>query len=267
MTDIELMPGLDGRLRIWDHPEDGWDYCIGADTAENVVRDRGASRRTKRVSYIDDRPDYSAAMVIEMETGRHIASWHGYEDPSVYGYFLDALGRYYNDALLVPELNGPGISVVERLLDLRYPNLYRAVQFNDIDPEGPASSWGWRTTQENRPRLISRVSQAINSPTFTTRDKALVDELRTMQYDESGKPRAKGKDKDDRVIALGLALQGRYEALSGIQDRKSRSPDSHPDAREWAYVKERMKRGRRSPDLLYSTRSGSYRRSPAGPRA
>lgn len=267
MPEVELLSGLDGRLRIWDHPDDGIGYVIGADTAENVVRDRGASRRAKRVSYVDDRPDYSAAIVIELETGRHVASWHGYEDPGVYGSFLCALGLYYNEALLVPELNGPGISVVERLLDLRYPNLYRGMEWNDIDPEGPASSWGWRTTRENRPRLIARISEILQTTAFTTRDKQLVDELRTMQHSEDGTPRAKGRDKDDRVIALGLALQGRYESLSGMQAKHVGPVQNHPDAREWNYVKERMKHGRRSPGLLHVTGAGSYSRSPVRPRS
>ncbi len=211
-----------GNLRIWDHPIGDAKYVIGIDTAEGKVRDRGpTTRRSLTGIYSDDRPDYSAAVVLSLDSCVHVATWHGHIETTEFSVVCAALGYYYNRALLIPELNGPGLVIVENLAKVvRYPNLYRTKVWNVVDGEPLGNSLGWRTTEESRRLLIGKVEELVNSRKLRTRDALLLKELRTMQIDEQGRARARNKDKDDLVMALGLALQGRFEMLYGTLQQK-----------------------------------------------
>lgn len=215
-----------GQLKIWDPPKDRGEYVIGADPSEGKVRDKGAGKR--KFNYLDDRPDYSAAIVLELQTGLHVASWHGYVPPEQFAAVIAALGMHYNNALIVPEINGPGLVLVTTLSEtLHYPNLYRTRLFNVYDRDLHVAQWGWRTTADSRQMLVSRINEAVNPGRLFTRDRGLISELRTMEFDDQGNPRARGKNKDDRVLAFGMALQGRFERLGGLQE----APEKKTDAR------------------------------------
>lgn len=233
----ELTPNRHGMLRIWDPPRDRAEYVIGADTSEGKVRDKGAGKR--KFNYMDDRPDYSAAIVLELESGLHVATWHGYLPPDEYASVLAALGFHYNNALIVPEINGPGLVVVTRLTDtIRYPNVYQTRIFNSSAKDPWIPQWGWRTTVDTRQLLVSRINEAVNPGRLFTRDRTLIAELRTMEFDDNGTPRARGKNKDDNVLALGMALQGRFERLSGLQGEVApKSTNRDYDDMVWAKVK------------------------------
>jgi hypothetical protein len=231
-----------GSLRIWDHPRDNFEYVIGVDTAEGRVKDRSAADRRKQFSYSDNRPDYSAAVVLEMESSMHVATWHGYMTPDEFATVCAAIGWYYNTALVVPEINGPGLVVVTRLAEtFQYNNLYRTRMFNVMERDPWQPQWGWRTDMHSRKLLIARIHEALNGGHLFTRDRHLIDELRTLEFDDQGVERGKGKNKDDRVLALGMALQGRYEALGGISERKPPRPPARAyEDRIWNIVKQQQ---------------------------
>jgi hypothetical protein len=211
---VELQPFEFGRCMIWDHPTATGQYVIGADAAESKQRDIGSY--ASRVQRYRDNPDYDAAIVLELETGRHVASWHGRVNATEFFHVLAALGWYYNQAVIAVERNSVGSAVVDLLITVaQYPELYRATVFARADVDGPNADVGWTTNQHTRGLLIARIHQALASGVPFTRDQQLCNELRTMQYDNKGEARARGADKDDRVMAFGIALQARYELLRG----------------------------------------------------
>lgn len=241
---VQMVEDAAGELQIWDHPIDGRDYVVGGDVAEGKQRDKRVLRKRSQVSYHSDRPDYSCAVVLDMETCEHVATWHGYVPPEHFALVLAGIGIYFNSALIVPELNGPGLAVVTRLQEtLSYPNLYRSRMLNVLDMDPLQAKLGFKTDVVTRPWLMSLVSETVNSGTWATRDKGLVSELRTMEYDDMGVPRARGKNKDDRVFAFALALEGRYSYLGmSAEDRakKKSSPSRAYDAQVWANIKRKQ---------------------------
>ena len=207
-----------GRFRVWEEPALGRQYFVGADCAEGKIRDRMQFRRTS-ILYRDQKPDYDAAIVVERETGRHVASWHGDIPITEWGFTIAAIGYYFNTALVLVEINGPGIEVINALAKrIRYPRLYRTRDPNVVAGSNLQWTWGWNTTSASRPRLLARVEEAINADPHCTRDHDLIRELRTMEIDENGIARAKHPNKDDRVLAYGMALMGRWESLNGLLD-------------------------------------------------
>lgn len=234
-----------GCLSIWDHPQEGSKYVMGVDPAEGKVRDRSGTAR-KSVTYRDDPADFSAAMVIELETGLHVASWHGLLDVTEFTMAVAGVGLYYNEALVVVEVNSAGVAVLEGLgKTLKYPNLYRSRLFNKVDIDPIGHEYGWRTLESTRKLILSRIMELVNVGRLFTRDAHLIEELRTMEYDENGVPRGRGRNKDDRVMAMAMALQGRYEQLAGTvipDDRHKTSQHSPDDQAIWSIVKQQQKR-------------------------
>jgi hypothetical protein len=253
---VELAETPGGRLRIWDDPKPDIRYVAGADVAENKVRDRALTKG--KPGSFRDRPDYSAIVVIEQDSAQHVASWHGYIDPTEFAIVLAAVGIHYNHALLVPEINSAGVAVVESLSKvIQYQPLYRNRMFNKVELDPMGTEWGWRTTDMSRSLLIAQIQAAVNNGYLFTRDQGLIDEIRQMQYDEQGKARGIGRDKDDRVFALGLALMGRNDSLSGRLGVASEKPESKlslDDQITWSRVK-------RFQERIRSARSGSHGRS------
>jgi hypothetical protein len=234
-----------GHLSVWDWPVQSAKYVIGIDVASGKYKDIGAMRRTPALmsQLAKERPDYSCAIVIDQETAQHVASWHGYIEPTELASAVAALGVEYNGALLVPERNTYGAATIETLhRQIRYDNIYVDKNWNKVaDVELWGTGLGWATTESSKPFLIQRVHEWLAAGPYT-RDRDLVTELRTMQYDEQGRARAKGRDKDDRVIALGLALQGRYELMYGTTTHKDvkRTPYTIEE-RLWAKYRQKVK--------------------------
>lgn len=239
-----LIEDLVGCFSVWDHPRDGMDYVAGVDVAEGKKRDKTLSaRRIVSTNYQNERPDYSAIAVLEMVSGLHVASWHGYVPPDQLSAVACAIGLHYNTALLVPEVNGPGIAVITRLSEtLQYPNLYRSKMFNVLDQDPYQDKLGFRTDAITRKLLIARVHEVVNAGTLWTRDRRLIGELRTMEFDDQGTERGRGKNKDDMVFALALALQGRYTNIGDVRARPTKqiSPERSLDRMAWQHAHQRQ---------------------------
>lgn len=244
-----------GALRIWDREVEGLQYVIGADVAEGIVRDQGNVSRSQ-ITTRDER-DFSAAIVLEVQSGAHVASWHGLVEPHRYASILAALGMLYNTALLVPERNGPGIAVVHALVNtIRYPRLYVDKFFDPTARSDPEANIGWQTNRTSRKLLISRIHEWLEDRRATTRDAALLKEMRSVQLTRDGTERAQGLDKDDRVMALGMALQGRFELLTNQLQRQKNDKPLTEDQRHWLEVKKHLNEGDRNKHVRVHT--GGY---------
>jgi phage terminase large subunit len=186
-----------GDLEVFQQPEPDREYVIGADVAEGL-----------------ESGDYSAAYVIDVETGEDVAVLHGHMDADVYARQLDALGRYYNTALLGVEINNMGHSVVNVLLNYTfYPNLYHHDQYN-ADSGKNDSKPGWPTNTVTRPILVDTLIKGVREAVWPVNDANLIMEMQTFVRDSKGKPQAQNKGKsggakDDRVMAYGIAHQMR----------------------------------------------------------
>lgn len=255
-----------GPFRYWEPPLMNRKYVVGVDTAEGKERDIGFARRHHLSR--DDEPDYSAAVVIELETGLHVATFKDKIPATDWAYVAAAIGYLYNEAFIVPEVNSVGAEVVNILVQrVRYPDVYINRVFNKVTGDDFGTEWGWRQSETTRPRLIARIEEVLNDYRLFTRDHELIKELRTMEYDDNGRARAKRPHHDDLVIALGLALQGRYERLqnTGERDRLGHGLDhlSEHDRAFW------MQRRKELADALvggrHTDRPGLIGSGPRGP--
>ncbi len=189
-----------GQLKIWVPPQEGRRYDIGADVAEGLIDG-----------------DYSAAVVIDHETGEDVAALRGHWPDHVYAKKLDELGRLYNHALLGVEDNNHGHSVINTLVNvLRYPSLYARQ-----DPEklvaGRERRWGWNTNALSKPILIDGLQELITDG-VTIRNAEIVSECLAYEHKADGSMGAQAGCFDDLVMAWGIAHQLRQQGASAKAD-------------------------------------------------
>jgi len=216
-----------GHGVIWEMPRENGRYVMGADTAEGL-----------------EKGDYSAAVVLDYDTGLDVAELHGHWEPEEFAHHLASLARVYNDAYAVVEANNHGASTILALVTIEgYTNLhYQQDPFGNVS-ERP----GWKTTTTTKPLMIDALASTIRER-LSYRNAAFVSEAMTYVIAENGSTNASGSAHDDRVIAMALATVGRLWApeqrvvtsladdlsLSGyaIDDRYGVSGDS-PLSREY----------------------------------
>lgn len=185
-----------GQLRIYEEPQQGESYVLGADVAEGVGKDK------------------SAATVIKRKTGDVVAYWESpVIDPGDFGVECGKLGRLYNNALIGIERNNHGHAALEALV-------HRAKYIPDRIYRHSDHKNGWPTNRETRPVLFDDLATAIRERTARTPERVHVVEARTLIWDSDGKPRAQGKtedngSKDDGFVSWAIARQ--------VRTRSSRS--------------------------------------------
>lgn len=186
----------DGRLKVWSDPKPGKRYVIGADVAEGLANG-----------------DFSSADVIDVDTGKHAATWHGHEDPDKYGLILAWLGKRYNFALVGVERNNHGLTTLTALRNIGYRRLYAQQDLEHRSDRKETKKMGWLTTEKSKAKIIDQLAAELRDEEHGIFDEATIDELGTYIIDEDGTMTAKAGCYDDRVMSRAIAGEMRRVAL------------------------------------------------------
>ena len=177
------------RLWIWERPQDGVEYAIGADVAEGLAGG-----------------DYSAAVVLRRDTGAQVAELHGHSRPDVFARALAGLAHLYHRPYLGVESNNHGHTALHVLRnELHYPLLYWHVD----NVRGSKPQLGWQTNSRTKPLMMDELAAAIAEGAIEIRSPFLIDEcLSFVSKDDDVQEAEEGKH-DDLVIACAIAWQVR----------------------------------------------------------
>ena len=176
-----------GELEIWLPPVEGRAYVVALDPAAGLSNG-----------------DYSAAQVVEMETGMQCAEFQGHVGGRELAEMVAALGHEYNEALVVVERNSIGAASLALLEELcRYPRIYRQ-----------GGQAGWLTTVLTRPAAIMRLSTALIQEPTRFMSRRLLAECRTFVRHADGNTGAASGAHDDLVMAMAMAHAVRGGAFS-----------------------------------------------------
>lgn len=188
-------------LVIYSPPRDGCQYFIGADVAEGLE--------------IGD----SSSLFVMDENFRQAAKWHGKIHPDLFGHLLIDLGRYYNNALLVPESNNMGHTTVTTIRNENYSMLYKTVTEDKVTRER-SIRYGWNTNQKSKMDMLNEGVKLFRDDVATILDRDLIDEMMLVVRSENGGVVLNGLD---RVVAYLLACIGirQYKLPIEITKRKS----------------------------------------------
>lgn len=180
----------DGCVKIYAEPKKDWPYVIGGDTA-------------------GEGSDWFTGQVIDNVTGVQAAVLRHQYDEDLYARQMYCLGRYYNWALLGPEVNFSTYPV-GLLTMMKYPKQYIR-RIPDTYRQKFRESYGWRTDPLTRPVAIAQLVQAFRENPEMVKDRETLKEMRVFARNIRGRPEAMPGEHDDLVMALAIALQIREQ--------------------------------------------------------
>jgi hypothetical protein len=179
-----------GELRIWLPAMRGRKYLVAVDPAG------GGSEG-----------DYSAAQVVDMETGMQCAEFAAHVGGLELARKIAELATEYNQASIAVERNNHGSGILALLETVcGYPKIFRQ-----------GGQPGWLTSSVSRPAMLSRLNAALVEKPELFMSRELLAECRTFVRLPDGNSGARAGTHDDRVMAMAIGLAAREEMLSGYR--------------------------------------------------
>lgn len=230
-TEIPLLSdSIGGSLLIWDEPLKDKNYVIGGDVAEG----EDASDQLGGGDL-----DYSCADVFSWPVGLQCAQLRDRFSPAEFGHYLYDLGRYYNWALIGLEVNGPGQSALQVLLDNGYPR-ERIAKRIIYDGDGVAAGHklGFKITGDAiRETMISGLERALGNPGdggIIIRSQQTINELYTFHIVKR-KAQAIAGRHDDTVFSAAHGVEAMKQAANVFaqpdQNKKAIEPVTYATSR------------------------------------
>ena len=192
--------GYDRNFWIWEKNQQKASYLLVAD----VARGDGA--------------DNSVFHVIKLETMEVVAEYQGKPNLDMYATMLMSAGQEYGNCLLVVENNGIGISILEKLITLGYPNLYYSIKTTHEYVEAYEGQIndravpGFTTSTKTRPLIVAKLEEFIRNKLIKTYSSRFFHETKTFIW-YNGKPQAMRSYNDDLIMALAIGCWVRDTAL------------------------------------------------------
>ena len=201
VCDPKYRTGFDRNLWIWEERQPQNTYLLSADVA------RG------------DGNDYSVCHVIKLETMEVVAEYQGKCTPDIFSRVLFDVGQEYGNGLLVVENNSVGYAVLDKLKEMRYPNLYHSVKStHEFVEEYQADQMsnavvGFSTTSKTRPLIVAKLEEFIRNNIIKVYSSRLLSEMRTFVWN-NGKAEAMRSYNDDLIMSCAVACWVRDTALA-----------------------------------------------------
>ena len=177
------------QVKLWEKPNKYSTYVMGSDVAEGL-----------------DSGDSSVSVLIEYQTGVHVATVIGKGDTDIFvDVSLDVADAFFRPIWAI-ERNSIGAAAVKHAEAMGYPNLYHRKTENYTQKPDPRA--GWVTTSATRGPLLGELQAAVREGVFQTFDPEAVTEMQSFVW-KDGKPRAAARTHDDIVMALAIAWRMR----------------------------------------------------------
>jgi len=192
--------GFDRNFWMWEKYNPENTYLLVAD----VARGDGA--------------DNSTFHIFKLETMEIVAEYQGKPSLDQYSTILYQAGSEFGKCLLVVENVGVGISVLEKLIDLEYSNLYFSVKSShefveQYQAESMSNSVpGFTTSTKTRPIIVAKLEEFIRNKLITIYSQRTFKEITTFIW-YNGKPQAMRGYNDDLILALAIGCWVRDTAL------------------------------------------------------
>jgi hypothetical protein len=120
--------------------------------------------------------------------------------------------------MIVVENNNVGFSVLEKLIEKQYPNVYHSVKSSHeyveqhVAEAMPNSVPGFTTSMKTRPLIVAKLEEFIRNKLITIYSNRTYRELQTFIWN-NGKPQAMRGYNDDLVMSLAIACWVRDTAF------------------------------------------------------
>lgn len=176
----------------------------------------------------------SVASFVRRSTGEKIAQFTSNSlNPTEFCRHVLALCRWFNNAYLIWEGNGPGVQFTSEVKKSTYRNIYYSVGSEKKMIDQKSDRPGWWTTKDNKKILLEDYSNALLDGKFINHCAGALTECGQYVHQPNGTieharsratadPTATGENHGDMVIADALAN-------IGVMDLNKREIDSPPE--------------------------------------
>lgn len=192
---------IDRNYYIWKEFENGGSYLLSADVA------RGDGR------------DFSVFHVLDIKNMEQVAEYQGKIDLDSFARLLFDVGREYGNCMIVVENNNVGYSVLTKLVDMAYPNIYYSTKGSHEFVDGLTHNQyssntvpGFSTSMKTRPLIVAKLDEYIRNKALVINSRRTVNELDTFVW-INGRPEAQKGYNDDLVLSLAIGCWVRDTAI------------------------------------------------------
>jgi hypothetical protein len=191
---------IDRNYYIWKQHEHDGSYLLTADVA------RG------------DGKDYSVFHILDIKNMEQVAEYQGKVDLDNFAKLLFDAGQEYGNCMIVVENNNIGFSVITKLIEMRYPNVYYSTKSTHEFVDSMQSQYGantvpgFTTTMKTRPLIVAKLEEFIRNKSIKINSQRLVNELDTFVW-VNGRPEAQKSYNDDLVMSLAIGCWVRDTAI------------------------------------------------------
>lgn len=181
-----------GQVRIWERPIPGRRYILALDSSEGTGGDP------------------AAGILLDVETGKHVATIDGQLTPAQLAESAVVLSDEYNRAQIAPERNNHGHATLLALTKISEARVEK-----DQEPlaiyRHRDEKLGFPTDQVTRPQILSDFEDSHRKGLLDTVDSLVVSQFRTFVI-LNGKPQAAHGANDDLVLSYAIAWCVRQKA-------------------------------------------------------
>lgn len=188
---MEVKLPLINGLRIYELPVPEERYIISGDPAEGLASS-----------------DDSACSVMKISTRQQVAVFAEKIEPTLFAFYLDLLGVFYNHAVVLFELNEHGRTVKNWLQDNSSLRLLKGWAATER-----SRKTGWTSNSASKPLAYHEAAERFKSGDVEFYDELTYDQLSII---ESGTNAAPKGMHDDMSMALVLNLAGIAFCVSSL---------------------------------------------------
>ena len=171
---------------VWPDPDkERGDYQVACDPSRTVTGDP------------------ACIQVLNRRTYEQVAVWHGHCDPVTIADRIIELGRYYDDAEVCSEIEGPGYGTIAALIAKGYPRIWQH-RWADKHQGKVGQNFGWSTNYQRKNWMVGQTTKLLHDRTLTIHDPLTYEQLQAYSvisvFGEMGPPTKDGCD--DAVMAF-----------------------------------------------------------------
>ena len=192
---------------MWEPPKVGCSYLLAVD----VMTGSQASGKDPdchaalvlRAPYVCNGMQHKAAVVARLSPPCRY-------DLDVLASFVARLSKFYGNCLVIPEVNGPGLALIELLKQYAEVTMYRRQSFDQLSNK-TSEKLGWQTSDGagrtgNRSMLIERLAASIRDQELDVYCPSILSQMRAFIVTDKGKAEAIHGKHDDDVMSLAIGL-------------------------------------------------------------
>ena len=181
--------GPGNNVWYWEYPIEGVNYILSADIA------RG------------DSGDYSTFHVINVKNMSIASEFKGKIPPDQFASVVYDIARRFNNAIVCPENNAYGYTMLVKLGDLGYKNIYFSSEkekYRYLYGEGNnIGKAGFNTNKESREKILANFEECLRNGKIKSYSNRLYSELKTFIWNGKKVTAMKGYN-DDLIMSLAI---------------------------------------------------------------